>query len=190
MFTSNDYKFRDKSKRGWGCYWSYKYGSNSKKNGGQHDDPYVTAFIDGYAKRDSCYFCKYVGFQNRPGDITLGDYWGIDMVHPNMASNDGVSAVIANTSKGESAVKKAFDQCTYVESTVESIGLYNPSFVTAEKRPTRRDHLYHRIYTKPSIQFLNENLKVPFYLILKTKFRLIIPYKARVLLKRFKKLIE
>ncbi len=184
-YSLQNYKFRDKSKYGWGCYWSFTYG-NKRKNGGQHDDPYVTAFIDGYAKRETCYECKYTGIDKRPGDITLGDYWGIDIVHPEMASNDGVSAVIANTSKGTFACEKALSQCRYVNSDAVAIGRYNPSLIRAEARPERRNNLYNGIYAKSPLQFLQENLRVSAIGVAKTKLRLMLPYKLRILIKKLK----
>lgn len=180
----HDYLFRDKSRHGWGCYWSYRYGSNGQKNGGQFDDPYMSAFIGGYAKRDSCYECHYTGINHRPGDITLGDFWGIDRVHLDMASNRGVSAVIAHTPKGNAACEKAMKQCRWVVSNTDNIAHHNPNLVRAEKRPTRRQHLYDGINEKSPVQFIEQNLRLSLKGIVKTKLRLLMPYWLRIWLKK------
>ena len=57
-----------------------------------------------YMKQDaylnSCYSCKYANL-NRVGDITVGDFWGIEMIDPTFPSARGVSAVIVSSSNGE-----------------------------------------------------------------------------------------
>lgn len=182
-----DYKFRDKSKYGWGCYWSFKYGKDKKRSGGLHDDPYVSAFIDGYAKRNSCYSCRYVGIENRPGDITLGDYWGVDKYHPNIASNEGVSAVIANTIKGLNFINGVLPSCFYEKTEIAWIEECNPSLYKTEKRPLRRDNIYLGIYSKTPFEYINENLRISKMGFLKTKIRLLLPYKTRVFIKKIQR---
>lgn len=49
---------------------------------------------------NSCYSCKYANL-NRVGHITVGDFWGIEMIDPTFPSDRGVSAVIVSSSKGE-----------------------------------------------------------------------------------------
>lgn len=60
------------------------------------DTAYGYAFS--YFLRPSCYRCSFKG-ENRLGDITLGDYLGMDPEHPGY-QREGVSAVMVNTSKG------------------------------------------------------------------------------------------
>lgn len=52
--------------------------------------------------------CSKCFFKNtdRPSDITLGDYWGINNLDSGFNDNKGVSLVIANTEKGEAVFKK------------------------------------------------------------------------------------
>lgn len=180
----SDYNFRDKTKRGWGIYWSYLYRNGKRqKNGGLNDDPYVSAFINGETYRESCYKCKYPGFHNRPADITLGDYWGIDIVHTEMASRNGVSAVIINTKSGKNIVENALKQCKYVETTKENIAKFNNSLIESSKRPQRRNNIYDGINTSEPIDFVKNNLKVSWKDFIKTKIRLMIPYSIRIRLK-------
>ncbi|MBE5867571.1 MAG: 4Fe-4S dicluster domain-containing protein [Lachnospiraceae bacterium] len=51
----------------------------------------------GFITRPSCYQCKYASL-NRPGDITLGDFHGLQ--DEEFALKRGVSLVIGNTAKG------------------------------------------------------------------------------------------
>ncbi len=185
-----DYLFRDKSRYGWGVYWSYVNASGKKKTGGIHDNPYCSAFIDNTANGECCYECRYVGLENRVGDITLGDYWSVDRVHPEMASNKGVSAVICNTEVGRKWAERALEKCRFVPSSAEIIGKYNPSLMEASIRPQVRDTIYKGIDSKSPEAFVKENLHIPMKKYIKTKIRLKIPYGARVRIKKLKALIK
>lgn len=185
--TISDYQFRDKSKYGWGVYWSYVCSNGKKRTGGLHDDPYMAAFIDSIANRECCYQCKYVGLDNRPGDITLGDYWGIDIIHPEMASSKGVSAVITNTELGNDWVIRALSHCRYVQSTPQDVARYNPSLVSCSHRPAIRERIYDGINSKVPIQFVNENLYLPVWKKIRTRLRLIVTYENRIRIKKVKR---
>lgn len=49
--------------------------------------------------RPSCYYCKYKKII-RVGDITIGDYWGIDKAIPKFNDEKGVSLILINNEKG------------------------------------------------------------------------------------------
>ena len=101
------FTFRDKN-IGWGINGSaviLKKDSEKIKKILQSASSYFFYFSQGLIYRDSCYKCKYA-CSHRPADLTLGDYWGIEKVHPEYLGNNGwneskgISVVIANTIKG------------------------------------------------------------------------------------------
>lgn len=49
--------------------------------------------------RPSCYKCNFAN-QNRPGDVTIADFWGIENVDISFKDELGVSLIICNNSKG------------------------------------------------------------------------------------------
>ena len=49
--------------------------------------------------RDSCHACPYHSTQ-RPGDVSLGDFWGIENVCPDYIDDLGVSCVLVNNEQG------------------------------------------------------------------------------------------
>ncbi len=61
---------------------------------------YYTRFLAGDVYRESCYRCPYAGGE-RPGDFTIGDFWGIDAAAAGLEARRGISVVMANTSKAE-----------------------------------------------------------------------------------------
>ena len=107
------FKFRDKS-FGWGkngCIVC-DYGSRQKKKIlWQSESAYMYYFSKGWICRENCYVCKYT-CKHRPGDITLGDYWGIEKVHPEYIGKNGwneekgISVIISNTDKAERYLHK------------------------------------------------------------------------------------
>lgn len=62
-------------------------------------DPYLYGFLNGLIQKDFCYDCPY-SYDNRLGDITLGDAWG-QKFFPNQRTN--LAAV--NTQRGEELFK-------------------------------------------------------------------------------------
>jgi len=56
-------------------------------------------FLSDIALRESCYNCNFK-LGNKYSDITLGDFWGVKNVYPEMYDKKGVSAIIINTEKG------------------------------------------------------------------------------------------
>lgn len=70
--------------------------------------------------RESCTVCGFHSL-DRPGDLTIGDYWGIDRVIPGFADGWGTSCVIANDERGLALLWDAFDSLDLVETRVEDV---------------------------------------------------------------------
>ena len=104
----NEVSFRDK-REGWGCGGTISVVSNvpifgtpviRNKAFSPKTSYYYERFLAGDIYRESCYCCPYAcGL--RPGDITLGDFWGIDYGAANLNPSGGISLVIVNTARGE-----------------------------------------------------------------------------------------
>lgn len=63
-------------------------------------DLYMLGFINGYCYRPSCYQCKYAQ-HNRVGDITLGDFWGLETKNKLLFKNKySSSLILINSEKG------------------------------------------------------------------------------------------
>ena len=59
---------------------------------------YYKYFLEADIDRDSCYECKYA-CGNRVGDFTMGDYWGIENIHPEIDKENGVSVLMINSQR-------------------------------------------------------------------------------------------
>ena len=108
------FTFRDKE-IGWGINGRAVFNIENQKHSiklWQSGSSYLYYFIKGWLYRENCYKCKYAG-KNRPADITLGDYWGIEKQHPEYLDgpsgwdeSKGISVIIANTEKGIDVLSK------------------------------------------------------------------------------------
>lgn len=101
------------------------------------EDWYMRAFLRNASLRSSCLSCP---FKRRCGsDVTLGDYWGVQVQHPEVPIEGGVSAVICNTARGADAVERI---CNLVDSgatTLDKVVAGNPALVRSVQPYADRD---------------------------------------------------
>lgn len=91
------------------------------------DDWYMRAFLKNASLRPSCLSCP---FKRRCGsDVTLGDYWGIQRQHPDVPFEQGVSAIVVNTEKGQVALRRVGGSLESGESAVGKVLAENPALV-------------------------------------------------------------
>lgn len=108
--------FRNKE-YGWGLEGQAEgYLSNGKQCSlkiSPESSSYYKYFLAGEIYRDSCYKCPYAQ-QKRVGDISIGDYWGVQDQSPElleqnggtMSTHHGISCMIVNTEKGRTILEK------------------------------------------------------------------------------------
>lgn len=127
---------------GWSSYSSaYEYledenGSNCADSCIFRDDWYMKAFLGNMSLRSSCFDCP--AKRSSGSDITLGDFWGIQLAHPDVESEDGISAVLCNTPKGASAIDAIRPSMDHGESAFEKVLLGNPCLDQSMPKPARR----------------------------------------------------
>lgn len=71
----------------------------------QNNHPFLRGFLHNLYLRPSCYFCPFKE-QRSGSDLTLGDYWGIVSLLPELDDDRGVSAVIVNTLRGSTVLSE------------------------------------------------------------------------------------
>lgn len=65
---------------------------------------YNRMFLRHYLFSEGCFKCKFANL-NRRGDVTIGDFWGIDLVMPQYPYTKNVSEILVNSEKGEQLVQ-------------------------------------------------------------------------------------
>lgn len=140
----NDYCFRDKAKGG-GTNFKAVAG-NKVCYGGAMEEPYYADFEFARSYRESCYQCKYA-CPERTGDITVGDYWNFYKFHPDAQfdTTKGVSCVLVNTQRGETALNGATSRLQIVPSTIEKVIACNSNLTEPAHKPDIRVQFYRHI---------------------------------------------
>ena len=138
-------RFLDK-REGWGCGG----GATVLRAGVKKDVPfspeisyYYRRFLVGDVYRESCYRCPYAGGE-RPGDFTIGDFWGIDVGGSGLDTRRGISVVIANTAKAEALIPCIKSETSWAERPLEEAVRGNDQLMHPSPRPESRDVVLER----------------------------------------------
>ena len=130
-----EFKFRDKS-QGWKLYGKMvlqdEYGAQTEKYFEPEESSYYQMFLNSYTYRENCYSCPFAS-EYRQGDITIGDYWCIDLIHPEylienggeIDERKGASCLIINNKQGKQLVEKYGQGIMMWDSTYEQASKYN-----------------------------------------------------------------
>ena len=114
----------------------------------QRNDLFMQAFLKNTCLRDSCYSCAFKN-ENKVSDITLGDYWGIQNVHPEMDDDKGTSAIIINSSKGQELFEAIKQDLVWKETEYENIQKYNSALVKSAQKDPNRKNFFKNLDKKP-----------------------------------------
>ncbi len=154
--TENRYKiyevtFRDK-RYGWGKTGIIKFeqgGTSNKCLFSAKNSSYYRFFDAGEISRDSCYSCPYACLQ-RPGDLTLGDYWGAQRFSPELMqenggvfnSKEGISCVLCNSPKGREMLDIVQGSLILKEVDIDKILIINKQLREPAKHTPLRDKIF------------------------------------------------
>lgn len=109
---------------------------------------YYGFFLSGDIYRESCYQCKYA-CPERIGDITLGDGWGLDKLHPEYIVDNGgaiqimygSNSVVVNTAKAEELLKCIEEKIVLYDATFEEVSKHNHQLLAPTPRKSLRDEI-------------------------------------------------
>ena len=145
-----------------GGWDNYTYGM--KINGKYipfNNNRYMILYVKDLALRPSCYKC--ISKKTKRSDFTLGDFWGIEKIYPDMTDNKGTSLVITRTEKAQNLFEKLKSQLAWKEVTYEEGVRQNASEYQSSLCPERRrqffidlsqmsfDDIYKKFCPKPSL---------------------------------------
>ena len=112
---------------------------------GSKEFGYYTMFLKGQNFRENCYSCSYARIE-RVGDITLGDFWGLDEV--DFEHNKGVNCVLINTSKGEKIFDRIKEEIFFQEKDVELAIKENTQLKSPVKKGNERKEFLQEYLNK------------------------------------------
>jgi len=148
--------FRDKS-TGWKKFSFVLNFSEATAAGEQNtvlsstfnDNVYMRAFLSNLSLRPGCYSCPAKGGKSG-ADITMGDFWGIEKLHPELDDDKGTSLVLVNSLRGKKYITDMVDRL-YEADLQESIK-GNSAYRCSVPRPVNRDYFFRCIRKGYSVQ--------------------------------------
>ena len=119
---------------GWGHHELFEFSDGTNDYKHPVSQAYKHMFYSDLPLRASCYNCPFTNF-DRPGDITMADYWGLKESEPNLCHAEGTSMILINTNKGAALLKK-----------IETVCINETSISTINK--DKQPHLYRPLFKK------------------------------------------
>ncbi len=111
-------------------------------------DPYMLAFLQDICLRPSCYACRFKGLE-RPSDITLADFWGIEHVAPQMDDDKGTSLVLVHSPAGSSAIDCLGQELGSVAVSINDAIERNPPAVRSAAPHSKTAAFYRNLDSMP-----------------------------------------
>jgi len=140
--------FRNK-KMGWKQFSvSFLFKNNTEYNKIYSNDLYMTAFLKNISLRPSCYNCRFKTL-NRPSDITLADFWGVQNIFPEIDDDKGASLIFINSQLGEKIYSEILDNIVYKEVDILDAVKYNSAAIKSPLPHINREKFINdiNIYT-------------------------------------------
>ena len=164
-----DYGFRDKSVS-WGSNFYYRYyknGDNNYKIRMKHLPKEASSFeiqyLRGNISRENCYTCSLAS-KDRVSDFTFGDFWEIEVAHPELVTNGnpnlvlrhGISCILANTEKAKKYIDVLEEKMVIYEVDVESIVAHNGNLRVSSEKGKDRERVLQNLRNSGYISITNE----------------------------------
>lgn len=141
--------FRDKL-TGWKTYsLSVKLSKNIVSSSLSKDNDYMRAFLSNLSLRKSCYNCPAKSGKSG-ADITIGDFWGIENVRPEIDDDKGLSLVLVNSLKGMDSLKTL--SCEFVPVGFDEAVKGNSAYYHSVSKPVNREFFFHCIRKGHNVQ--------------------------------------
>lgn len=143
QFRAERVNFRNKS-QGWQKYsleCTFQNGAIYRKS--VLEEPYLRGFVENLILRPSCHNCGFKADQYH-SDMTIGDFWGVKRLLPELGDAPGVSVVIVHTSKGEETMKSLQD-CRIEPLEMKAALGSNPSYYAPATPNPWRDRAMEQI---------------------------------------------
>ena len=99
----------------------------------------------GYLVRESCFKCGHHSVR-RPGDLTIGDFWGLERFKPELVDRWGVSLVLVNRGRGIDLLESAAKRITLAPATAEQAANEAQPMLSHPSARGKRDVFWAELY--------------------------------------------
>lgn len=143
----------------------------------EEEKTFFSAFVKELINRPSCHSCVFAS-SNRVTDFSIGDFWGIEKVMPEVEDKDtGISLFVVNSKKASEVFDNVKEYIKYKEVDKDLAFLYNHNKNVPMHR--NREKFFNNLDKISVIDNINQNIKVSF---IRKVFR-----KCKSLLNKIKK---
>ncbi len=135
--------FRDK-RHGWENYglriaYTTADGREREKFTAAHRDRFLRGFVRDLYCRPSCAHCPAKGLSSG-SDLTLGDFWGVERLHPEVERGTGVGLIFVNSERGGKALAEC--KAELFATSFDAVAPHNPSLTTSSTPHPARDQFF------------------------------------------------
>lgn len=160
-------EFRDK-RTGWKHY-SFRMEYKKKESNKTYieyytQNPYIKGFIADIYLRPSCYSCPSKSLSSG-ADITIGDFWGIQHLMPEIDDNKGICCILINSPKGNEIFKQI--KSVNIECNFLDIVKGNPAILHSPSPHNKRTLFLQNFQTKRFIKEIEKITRLPLLLQIK-----------------------
>lgn len=132
---------------GWSGYQYsnvFEYANGTRNVCTGNDSLFMKLFVGDYISRVSCEHCAFKGY-SRCSDLTLGDFWGIWDIAPDMDDNRGTSLVLVQSPKGKDIFKQINERCVVRKMSLEQASAQNQSMLSSSPSNAHRNEVLRTI---------------------------------------------
>ena len=122
----------------------YQYTNVRTYSARSDEDLYMKLFTGDYINRICCGDCYFKGY-DRVSDITLGDFWGIWDIAPEMDDDKGTSLVLLHSLKGKREFDNLSERIQSKKVTLEQSSICNPSLVYSSVAKQERENILQAV---------------------------------------------
>lgn len=115
----------------------FEYENGKRSVCSSSDSLFMKLFVGDYICRPSCENCPFKGY-SRISNLTLGDFWGIWDIKPEMDDNGGTSLILCQSDHGAKLLEDIADKLVMKQVTLEEASRQNSSMLTASPANPRR----------------------------------------------------
>ena len=175
-------EFRNKKYVGWSCGGVLHYKGKDKPfyNFNQY---YYSYFLSGEIYRNSCYSCPFANM-NRIGDITLGDFWGVESINTGFETTQGCSLMLINSEKGRRIMERIQDRIMFVQVNVDEAKRLNRQLTKPTKYKNAREVRLAEYDQLDGAEIQKIYKKTHKVIILRGKLKSMLPYRIKLKLRK------
>lgn len=148
-----NFRNKDAGWKGYRLQMEFENGSVYSCKAG--DDPYMQAFLGDLCLRESCHSCHAKG-EHHSADLTLGDFWGVEQLEPELFDNKGTSLVLVHTQKGQKLFGAVRDQLKTCETDAQKAISFNPAMVRSSPKNKNREKFLAQINSQSFPKTVNK----------------------------------